>query len=93
MKNLGDLKPVQQLMTSAGDTENYYYRNLTLMLHELGDNQSSEKWWEVLEDCSDDFYTNTLSKLPYAQCQNSSVIYTFSDKLFPATLNWLTAGG
>lgn len=87
---MGDLRPVQQLMTATGDGgEDHYYRNLTLVLHELNE----EKWWEVLEECNDEFYTSTLSKLPYAECQNSSVMYTFSDKLFPATLNWLTAGG
>lgn len=89
MKNLGDLKPVQQLITNAGELEEHYYRNLTLVLHEMNE----EKWWEVLEECSDDFYNQTLSRLPYADCKTSSVMYTFSDKLFPATLNWLTAGG
>lgn len=89
MKNLGDLKPVQQLITNAGELEDHYYRNLTLILHEMNE----EKWWEVLEECNDDFYNQTLSRLPYADCKTSSVMYTFSDKLFPATLNWLTAGG
>lgn len=86
---MGDLKPVQQLITNAGELEDHYYRNLTLILHEMNE----EKWWEVLEECNDDFYNQTLSRLPYADCKTSSVMYTFSDKLFPATLNWLTAGG
>lgn len=89
MKNLGDLRPVQQLFVSPVDDENHYYRNLTLVLHEM----KEEKWWEVLEECNDDAYTQTYSRLPYADCKTSSVMYTFSDKLFPATLNWLTAGG
>lgn len=90
VKNLGDLKPVPQLIANAGEQIDHNYRNLTLILHgEVND----EKWWEVLEECSDEFYNQTLSKLPYADCKTSSVMYTFSDKLFPPTLSWLTAGG
>lgn len=83
------MKPVPQLVPNTGDTIDHFYRNLTLILHE----NNEEKWWEVLEECSDEFYNQTLSKLPYADCKTSSVMYTFSDKLFPQTLSWLTAGG
>lgn len=90
VKNLGDLKPIPQLFGDQGviSTE-HFYRNLTLRLHESG----TDKWWEVLEDCSDSFYNRVLGHLPYANCVSSTVMYTFSDKLFPATLSWLTAGG
>lgn len=87
VKNLGELKTVQQLYNSPNNDK--YVRNLTLILYESG----NDKWWEVLEDCSDDFYKKTLSQLPFADCNNTSVMYTFSDKLFPRTLSWLTAGG
>lgn len=88
---MGDLKPVPQLFSSDMGTmsNEHFYRNLTLRLHESG----SDKWWEVLEECSDSFYSTVLRDLPYANCISSTVMYTFSDKLFPATLSWLTAGG
>lgn len=89
VKNSGDLKPAQQLIPNPNDITDLYYRNLTLILHENGE----EKWWEVLEECNDEFYNRTLSQLPYADCKKGSVMYTFSDKLFPSTLSWLTAGG
>lgn len=89
MKNSGDLKSAQQLIPNPNEIKDLYYRNLTLILHGLGE----EKWWEVLEECSDEFYNKTLSHLPYANCDQGSVMYTFSDKLFPSTLSWLTAGG
>lgn len=90
MKNSGELKPAQQLMSNPKDINDYYYRNLTLILHGVG----HEKWWEVLEECDDEFYNSTLSKLPPEnKCGNGSIMYTFSDKLFPSTLSWLTAGG
>lgn len=89
VKNLGGLKPVQQLFNSPSNPIEKYYRNLTLILYESG----NDKWWEVLEDCSDPFYQKTLSQLPFADCNHTSVMYTFSDKLFPPTLSWLTAGG
>lgn len=91
VKNLGGLKPVPQLFANEQLTNEKAYRNLTLILYQRG----SEKWWEVLEECNDKdpLFTNILSDLPYANCKNSCVLYTFSDKLFPATLSWLTAGG
>lgn len=88
MKNSGELNAATQLISDV-KTEDEYFRNLTLKLHKQGD----EKWWEVLEECTDDTYVNVLSHLPHADCASSSVLYTFSDKLFPSTLSWLTAGG
>lgn len=89
IKNSGDLTPAQQLIPNQLELPERYYRNLTLILHE----KAEDKWWEVLEECNDEFYQKTLSQLPYADCKKSSVMYTFSDKLFPSTLSWLTAGG
>ncbi|XP_031619369.1 piezo-type mechanosensitive ion channel component isoform X2 [Contarinia nasturtii] len=95
VKNPDALKPATQLISSLSD-EDHYYRNLTLFLHQNPDtknNESDEKYWEVLEECDDKDYENKFSKLPYAECKKSSVMYTFSDKLFPTSLSWLTAGG
>lgn len=89
MKNSGDLKPAQQLIPSMSFKDDYYFRNLSLMYY----GQGADRWWEVLEECDDEFYNKTLSNLPYADCKSNSVLYTFSDKLFPSTLTWLTAGG
>lgn len=50
------------------------------------------RWWEIREECDDENYVNILKKLPYADC-NSIIIYAFNDKVFPATLNIITAGG
>lgn len=86
VKNLGDLKPIPQLLL-PGETE--HYRNISLKMHK----SSADMFWEVLEDCSDKFYKEYLARLPFADCTNNLVLYTLSDKLFPATLSWLTAGG
>ena len=92
MKNSGDLKPATQLIPNPDNLpDDIYFRNLTLLLHAR--NGTDEKWWEVLEECDDSFYDRILKNLPYADCKSSSVLYTFSDKLFPSTLSWLTAGG
>lgn len=87
VKNLGDLKTISQMFPAG--VENYY-RNLTLQLHRTN---RSDLFWEVLESCTDDYYRSTLSKLPFADCTDNLVLYTVSDKLFPQTLSWLTAGG
>lgn len=84
---MGDLKPIPQL--SSGEPE--HYRNISLKMHKSPN--AADMFWEVLEDCSDKFYKELLSKLPFADCTNNLVLYTLSDKLFPATLSWLTAGG
>lgn len=87
--NSGDLRPVQELTPIPGNVANNRYRNIEVSLHE----NSGERWWGVLEECSDEFYNLILSRLPYVDCENSLVMYTFSDKLFPSTVSWLTAGG
>lgn len=66
------------------------HRNLTLQLHR---NNRSDMYWETLEACDDEYYTKILGKLPFADCTNKLILYTVSDKLFPETLSWLTAGG
>lgn len=88
---MGDLKPAHQLFLNSSETADHFYGNLSLILHE----NQEEKWWEVLEECDKDnlFCNNILKQLPQAKYNESAVMYTFSDKLFPPTLSWLTAGG
>lgn len=98
VKNIGDeLKTVPQLMNNKqideSDemlfTEENSFRNISLRMH----TSKSVTWWEVLESCKDEVYTNLFAKLPYADCEHNLVLYTFSDRLFPKTLSIFTAGG
>lgn len=66
-------------------------RQLNLILRKSPDNPEIE-WWEVKENCSDSNYKEILDGLPYKDCE-SIVIYAFNDRLFPETLNFITAGG
>lgn len=86
VKNLGDLKGIPQLISGTSE-----YRNISLLMHKSP--TGVDMFWEVLEVCTDKFYKDILGNLPYANCVSNLVLYTFSDKLFPATLSWLTAGG
>lgn len=83
---MGELKTILQLLPPNED-----HRNLTLEMHKSS--TGLDMFWEVLEDCTDKFHNTTLKFLPFSNCTNNLVLYTFSDKLFPATLSWLTAGG
>lgn len=101
VKNVGsELKTIPQLMNDKQSDEGQEtvvkdedsLRNISLRMH-LQTPGGDTKWWEVLESCSDDIYTNLFSKLPFADCTHNLVLYTFSDKLFPETLSIFTAGG
>lgn len=70
-------------------TDDNSFRNISLQMH----TSDSVTWWEVLENCNDSDYLTLFAKLPYADCQQNLVVYTFSDKLFPKTLSIFTAGG
>ncbi|XP_031619192.1 piezo-type mechanosensitive ion channel component-like isoform X2 [Contarinia nasturtii] len=65
------------------------YRNVTLRLNEI----DGMKWWQLEEDCSDNFYEEILSKLPYSNCAENTVIYTFNDKLFPSGISPIIKSG
>lgn len=82
--NSRETQPIQEF-TSHGWT----YGNITLKLDEANDVQ----WWEVVEECNDSFYKDVLAKLPYADCKEDSVFYTFNDKLFPSSLSPYIGGG
>lgn len=94
VKNAGALKPISQLVPGLEEDadENLLFRNLTLNLfHTMG--TMDTMWWEVKEVCNDSFYDKTLKHVPLADCANNMVTYLFNDKIFPPTLQWLTAGG
>lgn len=75
------------------DLENF--RNLSLKIsHSIPDDASgTQYWWEVKEECDDKAYIDLYSLLPFADCQNSLVFYTFNDKIFPSTISSYAAGG
>lgn len=56
------------------------------------DDPIPQRWWRIRENCDDENYNNILRLLPYLDCENI-IIYGFNDKVFPATLNLITAGG
>lgn len=65
------------------------FRNMSLRLHE----SNGMQWWELKENCNDTFYEQILSKLPYAECEHRSVLYTFNEKLYPSSLSPYIGGG
>lgn len=75
--------------------EDHMFSNLFLQMHtDKREQITVASWWSVLEDCTDSIYkTLKLYELPFEDCSNNLVLYTFSDKLFPETLSFLTAGG
>lgn len=52
-----------------------------------------QQWWEVGEVCDDENYKNLLSKWPLNECNLFLTIFTFNDKAFPATLNFISGKG
>lgn len=74
------------------DDDAKYHRNVTLLMHSSG-GQDKAMFWELLENCTDSFYKKILSKIEFANCTHNLILYTFSDKLFPPTISWLTGGG
>ncbi|XP_066250610.1 piezo-type mechanosensitive ion channel component isoform X3 [Euwallacea similis] len=68
-------------------------RDFTLKLSRSNDTKYSTEWWSVKENCSDDTFKKYLKDLAYEDCDNSLVIYTLNDKIFPETLSIITGGG
>ncbi|XP_071541022.1 piezo-type mechanosensitive ion channel component isoform X2 [Panulirus ornatus] len=50
---------------------------------------SRQEWWEVQEDCGDDYF----NWLPRGRQCHFLTIYTFSDKAFPKGLSFISGGG
>lgn len=82
--NLRGILPIKQFSPNGWSN-----RNITLKLHDLNQTQ----WSELIEECNDNFYEDLLSKLPYADCDEESVFYTFNDKLYPSSLSPYIEGG
>lgn len=67
------------------------YRNLSLEYN--GDNGSSgQGWWSLTETCSDENYEKFLKKIDDDHC-SKLVMYTFNDRSFPKTLNFISGEG
>lgn len=85
--NKGTAKPAYQLMPPAedGNEDARYFRGVMLRLEREG----TTMYWRVREDCTD---RNPLESIPMNDC-NVLVMYTFNDKLFPETLNFISGSG
>lgn len=89
--NKGTAKPAYQLMPpsrsgSAGsDDEDRLYRNVQMRL----EHTSSVSYWRVREACEPQ---DPLLGIPNNNC-DMLVMYTFNDKLFPETLNFISGSG
>ncbi|XP_045536669.1 piezo-type mechanosensitive ion channel component isoform X2 [Papilio machaon] len=85
--NKGAAKPAYQLMppTTDDDENARLYRNVELRL----ERESGAMYWRVREDCE---ARDPMASIPMNNC-DMLVMYTFNDKLFPETLNFISAGG
>nr|XP_026488209.1 piezo-type mechanosensitive ion channel component isoform X2 [Vanessa tameamea] len=86
--NKGTTKPAYQLMPPISGTERddaRFYRDVQLRLEREGDSV----YWRVREACQQSDY---LAAIPMNNC-DMLVMYTFNDKLFPETLNFISGGG
>lgn len=83
------------IVSISADEDIQNFRNLSLKIsHSEGtDSSGTQYWWEVKEECDDKAYIDLFSLLPFADCQNSLVFYTFNDKIFPSTISTYAAGG
>ncbi|XP_039764794.1 piezo-type mechanosensitive ion channel component isoform X2 [Pararge aegeria] len=86
--NKGATKPAYQLMPPIGANEPddaRYYRDVQLRLEREG----GTMYWRVREACQS---RDPLASIPMNDC-DMLVMYTFNDKLFPETLNFISGGG
>ncbi|KAF5269329.1 hypothetical protein FQR65_LT02631 [Abscondita terminalis] len=92
--NKGTAKPVSQFMKPTQSTDDTTLRNVKISRQSStsAGGQLLSEWWRMEETCDDDNYFNYLMKIPYADC-TSVIMYGFSEKLFPSTLNFITASG
>ncbi|XP_077295229.1 piezo type mechanosensitive ion channel component [Arctopsyche grandis] len=91
--NKGTAKAVHQLMKKEKTRPlNEMYRNISLRLRHQASTTADVMWWEVKELCDDNNHINYLRHIPFVDC-NQLVMYTFNDKLFPATLNFISGSG
>ncbi|XP_068621049.1 piezo-type mechanosensitive ion channel component isoform X2 [Battus philenor] len=85
--NKGAAKPAYQLMppTTDDDENARLYRNVELRL----EREEGTMYWRVREACET---RDPMATIPMNNC-DMLVMYTFNDKLFPETLNFISAGG
>ncbi|CAB3230721.1 unnamed protein product [Arctia plantaginis] len=86
--NKGTTKPASQLMPRVSDNDSEdsrLFRDVQLRLENFGHNS----YWRVRESCS---FRDPLIPIPLNNC-NMLVMYTFNDKLFPETLNFISGSG
>ncbi|CAH0602965.1 unnamed protein product [Chrysodeixis includens] len=85
--NKGTTKPAYQLMPvpPEDDADARLYRDVQLRLEKVGD----VMYWRVRESCS---LRDPLTSVPLNNC-DMLVMYTFNDKLFPETLNFISGSG
>ncbi|XP_052747026.1 piezo-type mechanosensitive ion channel component [Bicyclus anynana] len=86
--NKGSTKPAYQLMPPIGANEPddaRYYRDVQMRLERDG----GTMYWRVREAC---VTKDPLASIPLNDC-SMLVMYTFNDKLFPETLNFISGGG
>lgn len=96
VKNNGLVPPHQLIKGASDDESKANYRNLTLKLHETVLNEANQQylyWWEALENCNEFYYRGVGENFLYANCKDHITMYMFCDKIFPATLNSIAAGG
>ncbi|CAH1175750.1 unnamed protein product [Phaedon cochleariae] len=95
--NRGTAKPIDELMLAHPKKLSKEFRNITISLLRPNNSLLHEgEWWQIHEECGtpdDKNYEVFLKKIPYEDCKNYIVMYTFNDKVFPSTLDFITGGG
>ncbi|XP_022177206.1 piezo-type mechanosensitive ion channel component-like isoform X2 [Myzus persicae] len=91
----GGASAVSQLMIS---NETVPYMNASVFLNSINQNNDSEKWWDLYEECPNESSARYLYDLPKSSCipggnKRTFTIYTFNDKAFPETLNIISGKG
>ncbi|RZF34695.1 hypothetical protein LSTR_LSTR002777 [Laodelphax striatellus] len=94
--NRGTINPIQMLMKTEDDgPDGDEFRNVRMDLHRLNStgDEPTVMWWVIKEDCNDTIYKDILSKLPYEHTCDNLIMYTFNDKAFPPTFNFISGKG
>ncbi|XP_053604167.1 piezo-type mechanosensitive ion channel component isoform X3 [Plodia interpunctella] len=87
--NKGEAKPAYQLISWDPDIEvvERMYRDVKMRLER--EDITNKMYWRVHESCS---LRDKLKSVPMNNC-DLLVMYTFNDKLFPETLNFISGSG
>ncbi|XP_063529379.1 piezo-type mechanosensitive ion channel component isoform X3 [Cydia strobilella] len=83
--NKGTAKPAYQLIPGDPEDESTQYRDVQLRL----EMDRGTMYWRVQEFCKE---KDELLNVPMNSC-DMLVMFTFNDKLFPETLNFISGGG